>query len=330
MEDLDELRFIAVSGYGWSGSGACIDILRGFKGVNGPNNEFRIIKDPYGLLDLENSLVDNWDFVRHDVAIKDFLKYCKVLGRGAGLFKKEGRNFSKILNTDFVRESARYISNILDFKYEGFSIIHRYKFTAYQAFVYKIKCKFKRPIYTNMYFSKPSRDKFIVETRKYLISLFSQYAKNNNLDTILLDQAISVSSIEQSMKYFDNLKVIIVDRDPRDIYVDMIDGKFLLSYDISKSGDVDKYINWHKKTRDNIKNIKSDSILFLRFENLVFDYQNSIDEISKFIGHDRIHISQRKYFIPKISANNIGIWKKYGKQEEINKIKSELHYDYHE
>ena len=253
MKNLNELRFIAVSGYGWSGSGACIDILREFKGIDGPNNEFRIIKDPYGLLDLENSLVDNWDFVRHDVAIKDFLKYCKVLGRGAGLFKKEGRNFSKILNTDFVRESARYISNILDFKYEGFSIIHRYKFTAYQAFVYKIKCKFKRPIYTNMYFSKPSRDKFIVETRKYLISLFSQYAKNNNLDTILLDQAISVSSIEQSMKYFDNLKVIIVDRDPRDIYVDMIDGKFLLSYDISKSGDVDKYINWHKKTRDNIR-----------------------------------------------------------------------------
>ena len=91
MEDLDELRFIAVSGYGWSGSGACIDILREFKGVNGPNNEFRIIKDPYGLLDLENSLVDNWDFVRHDVAIKDFLKYCKVLGRGAGLFKKKNK-----------------------------------------------------------------------------------------------------------------------------------------------------------------------------------------------------------------------------------------------
>jgi hypothetical protein len=327
MKNLNELRFIAVSGYGWSGSGACIDILREFKGIDGPNNEFRIIKDPYGLLDLESSLIDNWDFVRHDVAIKDFLEYCKVLSRDAGLFKKEGRNFSKILNTDFVGESARYISNILDFKYEGFSIIHRYGFTTYQAFIYKIKCKFKRPIYINMYFSKPSRNKFVTETRKYLINLFRQYAKDNNLDAILLDQAISISSVEQSMKYFDNLKLIIVDRDPRDVYVDMIKGKFLLSYDISKTGNVDKYIKWHKKVRDNIKN---DNILYLKFEDLVYNYKDSVERISKFIGSDFTHINQNKYFVPEISVNNIGIWKQYSKQEEINKIKAELCYDYHE
>jgi len=102
---MNKIKFIAVSGYGWSGSGACIDILREFSGVDGPNNEFRMIKDPYGLLDLENSLTSSWDFVRHDMAIKDFLKYCKVLSRGSGLFKKEGRNFSKILNIDLNKET---------------------------------------------------------------------------------------------------------------------------------------------------------------------------------------------------------------------------------
>ena len=322
---IKKIGFIAVSGYGWSGSGACIDILREFKGIDGPNNEFRIIKDPYGLLDLENSLVDNWDFVRHDVAIKDFLKYCKVLSRGAGLFKKEGRNFSKILNTDFIKESKRYVSNMLDFKYEGFSIVHRYRFTMYQAFIYKIKCKLKRPIYTNMYFAKPSKRKFIAETKKYLKNLFQQYARDNNLDAILLDQAISVSSVEQSMKYFDNIKLIIVDRDPRDIYVDMVKGKLLLSYDISKTGNVDKYIKWHKKLRNSIKNIEdNNNILFLKFEDLVCNYQSSIKKISEFIGPNFTHINQNKHFIPEESINNIGLWKQYDKQEEINKIKVEL------
>mgnify|MGYP003978271425 FL=1 len=178
-----------------------------------------------------------------------------------------------------------------------------------------------------MYFSKPSRNKFVTETRKYLINLFRQYAKDNNLDAILLDQAISISSVEQSMKYFDNLKLIIVDRDPRDVYVDMIKGKFLLSYDILKTGNVDKYIKWHKKVRDNVEN---DNILYLKFEDLVYNYKDSVERISKFIGSDFTHINQNKYFVPEISVNNIGIWKQYSKQEEINKIKAELCYDYHE
>jgi len=103
-----------------------------------------------------------------------------------------------------------------------------------------------------------------------------------------------------------------------------------LSYDISSTGSVDKFIKWHKKVRENKKNIDSNNVLFLKFEDLVLNYKNSIDKISKFIGHNFIHIDQNKYFIPKISIKNIGIWKQYKKQEEINKIRIELPYDYHE
>jgi hypothetical protein len=127
------------------------------------------------------------------------------------------------------------------------------------------------------------------------------------------------------MKYFDNIKLIIVDRDPRDIYVDMVKGKLLLSYDISKTGNVDKYIKWHKKLRNSIKNIEdNNNILFLKFEDLVCNYQSSIKKISEFIGPNFTHINQNKHFIPEESINNIGLWKQYDKQEEINKIKVEL------
>ena len=69
------LHFVSVGGYGWTGSSACIDILKEFEGFGDLNGEFRIIKDPYGISDLEHSLVDSWDFVRHDIAIQDFLNY---------------------------------------------------------------------------------------------------------------------------------------------------------------------------------------------------------------------------------------------------------------
>ena len=45
--------FICVSGYGKSGSSACINLLKEFEFVDGPDKEFRIAKDPHGLIDLE-------------------------------------------------------------------------------------------------------------------------------------------------------------------------------------------------------------------------------------------------------------------------------------
>jgi len=63
------LNYICVIGYGRSGSSACIDLLKEFQNLHVMDGEFRIAKDPHGLLDLENSLVHNWDFMRNDVAI---------------------------------------------------------------------------------------------------------------------------------------------------------------------------------------------------------------------------------------------------------------------
>ena len=70
-----DLNFISVIGYGWTGSSAYIDLLEEFSGVGVLPGEFRIAKDPYGLIDLEDSLVHNWDFIRHDVAIRRFREY---------------------------------------------------------------------------------------------------------------------------------------------------------------------------------------------------------------------------------------------------------------
>jgi len=101
---MSSFDFVCVSGYGRSGSSACIDLLKEFEFVDGPDKEFRIAKDPHGLLDLELSIVDNWEFIRHNTAINDFLEYCSMLGRGESIFKKVGKNFSDILYIDFMKE----------------------------------------------------------------------------------------------------------------------------------------------------------------------------------------------------------------------------------
>ena len=103
------LNFVSVSGYGWTGSSACIDILKEFEGFGALQGEFRIAKDPYGLTNLEESLVHNWDSIRNDIAIKDFLNYCEMLSMDTGLFSKPGKGLANKLNIDFMSESKHYI-----------------------------------------------------------------------------------------------------------------------------------------------------------------------------------------------------------------------------
>ena len=171
-----------MSGYGWTGSGACIDLLKEFKGFGVLKGEFRIVKDPYGIKDLEASLVHNWDFIRHDVAIRDFLNYCEVLSRETGLFKKSGKDLSNKLGVDFMLESRLYINALTDFRYFGDTFVHRYNIPAFQNFFLKLRSKMGKKNAISMYFSRPSKDVFLKETQKYINNLFCAF---NNIDTIV-------------------------------------------------------------------------------------------------------------------------------------------------
>ena len=166
MEVIKEHKFVCVSGYGWTGSGACIDLLKEFKGFGVLKGEFRIVKDPYGIKDLEASLVHNWDFIRHDVAIRDFLNYCEVLSRETGLFKKSGKDLSNKLGVDFMLESRLYINALTDFRYFGDTFVHRYNIPAFQNFFLKLRSKMGKKNAISMYFSRPSKDVFLKETQK--------------------------------------------------------------------------------------------------------------------------------------------------------------------
>ena len=180
MSDFTEnKRYISVSGYGWTGSGACIDLLKEFEGFDALQGEFRIAKDPCGLIDLENSLVHNWDFIRHDVAIRDFLKYCNVLSRPTSLYRKSGKDFSNKLNVDFMMESRTYIDRLTNINYIGDTFVHRYNVPAYKNLFMKLRSKFGLSNAKNMYFSRPAYSDFIQETREYIDNLFNQYMETS-------------------------------------------------------------------------------------------------------------------------------------------------------
>ena len=302
MSDFTEnKRYISVSGYGWTGSGACIDLLKEFEGFDALQGEFRIAKDPCGLIDLENSLVHNWDFIRHDVAIRDFLKYCNVLSRPTSLYRKSGKDFSNKLNVDFMMESRTYIDRLTNINYIGDTFVHRYNVPAYKNLFMKLRSKFGLSNAKNMYFSGPAYSDFIQETREYIDNLFNQYARNNTIDTVILDQAIPPTNILNTSKYFKDIKTIIIDRDPRDIYTNMIKRDKLLGPELKNKNSVSAYIEWHKQLRrvavsDSNSLHVDEYVLRLNFEDLVLNYNDSILKIKDFLGGNMQHNQKNRYF----------------------------------
>ena len=320
-------EFTCVSGFGKSGSGACVSLLKEFEFIDGLENEFRITKDPYGLIDLEFSLLSDWEFVRHDRAINDFLAYCQMLGRDDGLFKKVGKGFSKKLNVDFVKESENYINQLTNFTYFGDTLLHRYRLSALESFIKRIRSKIGLSNEEPMYFSNPNSEIFLIETQKFIKNLFKNYANENSLKKVVLDQSVSPNNFFKSMSFFDTKKIIIVDRDPRDIFETMCRERRLLGAD--KKNTVEKYIVWHKTIREkfefekqnNVSNIK---ILELRFEDFFVNYEVSISKLIDFLEIDYNHELKGSRFNPKFMTDYVGIWKNNKDQKSMEKIQNEF------
>jgi len=328
MTKVNNFDFVCVSGYGKSGSGACLNLLKEFEYIDGLDNEFRIAKDPSGLIDLEEALVSNWEFVRHNTAINDFLAYCEMLERNDGLIKKVGKGFSKKLYVDFLGESNKYIDNLTNFRYFGDTLLHRYKLSAIQAFLKRLRSRLGFSNEKEMYFAKPTSELFLLETNKYINKLYEKYANKNNLKKVLLNQSIPPNNISKAIKYFSSKKMIIVDRDPRDIYATMNKEKRLLGSDKVYSESVDKYIFWHKAVREkldsqNEKSIDYD-ILELKFEDFFTNYENVIKQLTDFLEIDFLHKDKGMKFNPLSIERHVGIWKNEKNQKLMNKIYQEF------
>tara|TARA_B100001971_G_C18166599_1_gene524567 strand:+ start:143 stop:1171 length:1029 start_codon:yes stop_codon:yes gene_type:complete len=327
------LSYVAVSGFGWSGSSAVVDLLREFEGYISPGFEFSLIKEPYGIIDLENFLVDNWDVIRHDHAIKLFLEFCKILNRPYSYVGKWGLNIGVKLNTNFLQESYNYIDKLSDFTYKGNSRIDHYSLNNFQSLFKKIQRRMgisSASIRTRI-FSKPDSKKFIEETQLYINNLFLEFANNNNCSNIILDQAIPTSNISRSLRYFERIKLILVDRDPRDIYIDLINQKAMLGQSYSDKEMLDKYLIWHTKIRSNIYEINSlkfldGKILQVKFEDLIINYEATREMISNFLNISAIKTKHncKLYFDPVRSNKNIELWKSWANQDEMELIKNRL------
>ena len=117
---VSELKYVLITGYGWSGSSAVVDLLKGFDNFWGPDVEFRAIKDPYGLDDLCYNLLENWDVLNSDIALRNFIWHMKRLYRKNSLRSIiPGLNYRSFFGNNFMKQTNIFVEKLVDFEYRG-------------------------------------------------------------------------------------------------------------------------------------------------------------------------------------------------------------------
>jgi len=86
---------------------------------------------------------------------------------------------------------------------------------------------------------------------------------------------------------------------------------------------VDSFIIFYKNIHHNT-HVKENNVLRISFEDLIYNYKETADDIEKFTGLHN-HISEKKYFDPQKSLVNTQIYKRFPKYDnDIKKIEEEL------
>jgi hypothetical protein len=169
-------------------------------------------------------------------------------------------------------------------------------------------------------------ESFLSASRDFICDILSAMGKKENLVTVL-DQPFEGCNPVKSFKFFENPKAIIVDRDPRDLYL-------FIKYFLRPRGregyqvpcdNVDVFIEYFRLSHKTPPDLRSrDDLLYINFESLIYDYDNTVKKIADFAGVFN-HVHKQKYFKPARSKNNTQLFKKYSCYEaDIKKIEKEL------
>lgn len=325
------MKIISCASYYGSGSSAITDYVSEFNSVYSfTEKEFRFVQDPDGISDLEYNLVENFNRHNSGYALK---KYKKLVDFNAGniLFDR----YEKLLKGNWKRISYEYINDLTDFKYKGWwqydllskgSVFYFRKRLVNKLLKKTIWKRYPERSLNNMknevtYCSHPSENKFLELTRNYIDELFSSVTDKN---MVMVDQLVPPTNTSRFVRYFNNLQAIIVDRDPRDIY--------LLEKYVWKDGvipsNVNDFCKWFKYTRDNRKDehFDNDHFKYVQFEDMIYKYEETTKSIEEWLGlKESDHFNKKEVFNPEISRENTRLWEKINcNQGEIEYIEDKL------
>lgn len=329
---------VGVSGYGATGASAYMDILSEFENIRALKGvEFQLLQETDGLIDLAFHVTQRRNRLAESFAMERFLRV--VNG-------SQCDNLNRV-TSDVLRQRARgYLDAISTVHWKGRSGFQPADFNGAISLA-PINRALKwvnrvttRLIGKNAYPKHMMRqtdigkERFVAETKEFLKDVIAALP-NEGQENIALEQLFSTSNPCEGFEYFDDVRSIVVDRDPRDVYVLT---NYLLPHIATfmpHDKDVRSFVEYwraiHVSNETCDETDAKGKVLHVRFEDLVFARDETVSVLERFLGL-RHGGDYGRFFDPAASANNTCLYKTHCQEksdiEYIEQHLSEFLYDF--
>ncbi len=322
---------VGLCGFGYTGSGAVYDLLKEYTGLKiAKDYEISFLYRPDGLQDLQYHLMHPVRFFSSDYALLRFNNIIK------SFFNVHPELWGLKSYKPIYELTEKYLDSLVDVKWQGWWSHDICNMNGFSLLLYRLLNKITSPFpslnirmqrslyYRDMYLSvKP--ESFLITTQKYLEDLFLILGYDIDKETVVLNQPFSADNPSASYAFFKAAKAIVVDKDPRDLYI-MLKRESFRDCAWTPTEKVEDFVNYYKLLRRNYTDINREHDLLIKFEDLVYEYDKSVTAIEKYIGVDsNTHINPKKFFNPKKSINNTQLFRKYPEMgKDIDYIEKKL------
>ena len=324
---------ISTCGFGETGSSAVTDYLKECSGIQVSDNfEFTVSTAVDGLEDLGYFLMEKG--ARQGTSIYAIQRFEKLVNK-----RKKGWSVQTGISQKEVEDATQeFLDKITQVRYVGFSprINSPGGETAKQIIGDSlIRRRIIRPLEKKGVIKK-NFDFYPLEEVRVAIRPANFYEaaqeyvcrllKGMGVDPdgkAALDQAFTGANPAKSFPYFRDPRAIVVDRDPRDVYI-FAKTKALSVDRFMPTDTVENYIKYYRLIRDGQPYLQEDPrIILVRFESLIYEYEEATQKINDFLG---VTNEKRKtVFVPEMSAANTNLITKYPEfKDDIRKIEEEL------
>ena len=317
---------ISTCGFGNTGASAVLDFLQGYPDLQKISDfEFQLFHMADGITDLKYHLTFSKERIACNSAIIRFEK--------AALHGRVGRMMKSLCGPEYERITKDYINSLVQVSWLGGSNydpsdvsdrVHeglKYTFQYWMNLVVrKINNKLHYPSHKLRYLALMDEKKFDDITKHYFEACLIAAGLDPNKD-ILTDVLFSAMNPRLGTEFVNDPKIILVFRDPRDMYIRANEHQTTNGH--TPCADVDQFIAYYRTLMENL--VTYENSLVIQYEDLIYNYYPTTKKIMDYLGFSERPANEFRFFNPDISVKYTKAWETYpGHETEKKKIEESL------
>jgi hypothetical protein len=284
-----------------TGSSALHVLLKEYENCSGGvfedlDNEHLLLYAPDGLFDLEDKLLRGNNIHRSDEAIRRFVERMEWLY--VNNFQWFG-NYRRLFGDAFRQAVSRFVEQLTEVKLSA-DWYYDYLGTSFSAKrTAKNMCRklLHKPIAGDFFrtirfredktvrYSWITPEKFYAAARTFIGEVVAMMDAEKK-EHLILDHFLLPHNLFRLPMYFDKdeIRAVTVERDPRDVYVHLMQEVTDHQYVKSIPTDVTDFVTFWRGTRSTVAPYPAEYVLDIQFEDLIYRHDDTVSKVEGFLG----------------------------------------------